>query len=67
MSGGYQHQEYPKRMYHATEQPRTVQSEREEKDLGPEWADHPDKARENAARRSAALNDDMDRAAKKKT
>jgi hypothetical protein len=32
-------EKYPKRKFHATEQPRMVNNAKEEKDLGPDWSD----------------------------
>lgn len=37
----YQHKEYPKFLYHKTEQAKIVNSEAEQKELGKEWKEVP--------------------------
>jgi|ERR1700722_9398040 len=49
-------QEYPKWLYHATEGSRLVETAAEEKELGPGWEIHPEKAKAEHIKKVNELN-----------
>jgi hypothetical protein len=51
----YEYQEFPKWKYHPDREPIMVDDAQQETDLGPDWFDRPDQAREALARLREAL------------